>query len=68
MHYKNGREAKVGDVIVTKDYNGIVGTGVIVKANPGAETCNLTVQPVVPSQLMNNVSARDCIHIEDSGL
>lgn len=50
MHYKNGREAKVGDVVVGKGYNvknakGELATigGVVVGITPGAGTCNIRI-------------------------
>jgi hypothetical protein len=44
MHYKNGKEARVGDFVVGTCYNtpGIV-AGQIVSINEGSTTCNCTV-------------------------
>lgn len=67
MHYNNGREAKVGDMIVTKCWNGMPQAGVVVKTEPKADTCNLYVQPIrVADQL--TLTAKDCLHIDDTGL
>lgn len=44
MHYSNGREAKVGDLVRGKGYNfkhEIV--GVVIEAHPEATTCNCSV-------------------------
>ena len=38
MHYKNGREAKIGDRILFKDSTGAIYGGVLVEANAGADT------------------------------
>jgi hypothetical protein len=50
MHYKNGRQAKVGDIVVSKGYNvkdskGNLATicGLVVGITPGAGTCNIRV-------------------------
>ena len=48
MHYKNGREAKEGDHVITKSYNGTIVTGVLFNTNPGAETCNGSVSVIKP--------------------
>ena len=43
-HYKDGTEAKVGDVVKGKPYNTpceVVGT--VVQITPGSESCNLVV-------------------------
>lgn len=47
MHYKNGREAKVGDLVRGKGYNfkhEII--GILIAANPQSDTCNCTVATV----------------------
>lgn len=44
MHYANGREAKIGDVVRGKGYNikhEII--GMLVNCNPAATACNCTV-------------------------
>jgi hypothetical protein len=44
MHYRNGKEAHVGDTVIGKVYNtpGIV-VGQMVSINPDTNTCNCTV-------------------------
>lgn len=43
-HYKNGREAKLGDEVIGQGYNVKHPiTGVVIGIKPGADTCNLTV-------------------------
>ena len=65
MHYQNGREVKVGDNVIFKDYNGIVYSGVVVKANAQATTCNLLVAPVLMAGI-SNVTAGEAILAEDA--
>ena len=63
MHYKNGRESKIGDKIVWKDWSGNIQSGTIVWANPGSTTCNLAVVPSgTPTQ---SVTAADALHTDD---
>jgi hypothetical protein len=46
MHYKDGREVRIGDVC--KGPNGEETLiGVVVGGSPGASSCNLYVQPLV---------------------
>jgi hypothetical protein len=44
MHYKNGREAKVGDPVIGTAYNtkGVI-VGRMVSITPGSASCNCTV-------------------------
>lgn len=47
MHYKNGREAKVGDLVRGQGYNlKYEFTGVITRINPHAATCNCTIATI----------------------
>lgn len=62
MHYKNGRAAKVGDMIVGKDINGLPVAGVVVKTLAHEGTCNLVVTPV-REQLW--YTAGECLHVDD---
>lgn len=44
MHYSNGREARLGDVVKGKGYNikhEII--GIVTHLTPGTDTCNITV-------------------------
>lgn len=50
MHYKNGREARIGDVVKGKGYNfkhEII--GIMTHITPGSDTCNCTVACVAYS-------------------
>lgn len=67
MHYKNGREAKVGDRVISKDCNGNVFAGVVVVATPGSDTCNLQLVQFNPAQVIW-ANAKDSLHAEDTGL
>lgn len=67
MHYRNGREAKNGDLIVQLDMGGgrITAVGVLHSAQPGSDYCNGQIGPI-----QNPVTAAclcDCLHIEDVG-
>lgn len=66
MHYKNGREAKVGDQIVhpvwTKD-GYVTGHGIITSITPGSTSCNAVVIPV--STPGHCVTLGHCLHRED---
>lgn len=62
MHYKNGREAKVGDKVLVPNGN-YTFVGVVAEIQPGSTTCNMQVQP------LRNVQAAtcgDCIHLDDA--
>lgn len=46
MHYINGKPAKAGDIIIAKGDDGIPFTGVVVRTQAEAKTCNLVVAPL----------------------
>ena len=58
MHYANGREAKVGDLVKGKGYNykhEII--GLLIEANPGQTACNCKVATITKnSQVLCNVA------------
>lgn len=72
MHYKNGREAKVGDKVVYPKYIGhsadgkakyAAAHGIVISAQAGSDTCNAQVVPSdAPSQC---VTVKHCLHEED---
>lgn len=62
MHYKNGREAKVGDRVVVLN-NGKPFGGILVEATPGSTSCNGRVIPE-PNNA-SYVTLSDCIHAAD---
>ena len=62
MHYKNGREAKAGDKVVSVN-NGNVTTGIVHSLQAGGGTCNARVAPT--SQSDAYVTLSDCLHVDD---
>lgn len=67
MHYKNGREAKLGDKVVGKDPNGNAIGGILVSAYPGSETCNGNIVATsVIEQNQRLVTLSDCLHVDDA--
>lgn len=66
MHYKNGREAKLGDKVVGKDCNGNPVGGILVSGYPGSTTCNgYVVATSVIEQNQRIVTLGDCLHVDD---
>ena len=68
MHYRNGREAKNGDVIVQIGGYGDVGGkvnafGVLHGAVPGNDSCNGTIAPV--QNPITGACLCDCLHVDD---
>lgn len=71
MHYRNGREAKNGDVIVALvsvyaagGQNVILRTGVLHNATPGNDYCNGTMVPLDGGEVIGACLA-DAFHIDD---
>lgn len=65
MHYRNGREAKNGDIIVALNSDGqIEGVGVLHSAAPaGGDYCNGRIAPI---HSVNTAACLcDCLHIHD---
>ena len=64
MHYRNGREAKNGDKIVSLDFEKgeIVAFGILHSAVPGNDYCNGGLAPII-----TNMSAClvDALHVDD---
>jgi len=66
MHYKNGREAKIGDEIVGKNCSEKPIGGVLISINPQSDTCNGNVVPsIIIDRNKEYVNLKDCLHIED---
>ena len=65
MHYRNGREAKVGDHVVGRNYDGSILSGVVVTTNAQSDTCNLTIVPIIPGSMMR-LTAKECLHADDA--
>ena len=64
MHYRNGREAKNGDLIVQVGFDGKLNAfGVLHSATPGNDYCNGYIAPV---QATNTTACMcDCLHVDD---
>ena len=64
MHYRNGKEAKVGDKIVQLGMNGeITAFGVLHSAIPGNDYCNGYIAPIQPTN--TTACMVDCLHVDD---
>jgi hypothetical protein len=64
MHYRNGREAKNGDIVIQIGFDGKINAfGVLHSAVLGNDYCNGLIAPVQPT----NVGACmcDCLHVDD---
>jgi hypothetical protein len=63
MHYRNGREAKNGDKIVSLGYGGgvIQAAGILYDAVPGNDYCNGQIAPLPSS----GACLCDCLHVDD---
>lgn len=65
MHYRNGREAKNGDIIISlgTDSGKIAAVGVLYGAVPGNDYCNGAIAPIQPAPA--TACLCDCLHVED---
>ena len=64
MHYRNGKEAKNGDIIVQINNNGkITALGVLHSAIPGNDYCNGSIAPI--QNIREGACMCDCLHIDD---
>jgi len=62
MHYRNGREAKNGDIIIQIDNGKVKHLGVLHSAVSGNDYCNGMIAPI-NSQV--GACMCDCLHIDD---
>jgi ABC-type proline/glycine betaine transport system ATPase subunit len=62
MHYRNGREAKNGDRIVSLEGGKVVRVGELADALPGNDYCNGKIIPI-PSE--DTACLCDCLHVDD---
>jgi hypothetical protein len=60
MHYKNGREAKPGDVALNLETGK---TGVIYKTVAGREQCSARIAPITAND--DYVTIEKCLHLDD---
>ena len=64
MHYRNGREAKNGDKIVSIGAGGqIAAVGVLYNATPGDDYCNGNIAPIQDPRA--GACMVDCLHVDD---
>jgi len=66
MHYRNGREAKNGDIVISLDGYGnaiINAIGVLHSATVGNDYCNGTIAPIQPTN--KGACLIDCLHVDD---
>jgi len=63
MHYRNGREAKNGDLIVQLNGGKVQAFGVLHSATPGNDYCNGMIAPVQPAN--QGACMCDCLHVDD---
>ncbi len=63
MHYRNGREAKNGDKIVSLGFDGgkIIAAGILYDATPGNDFCNGNIAPLPTA----GACLCDCLHVDD---
>jgi len=63
MHYKNGREAKNGDMVMLFPSYGAPVVGILYNAKAGNDFCNGNLAPVAPTDPCPNL--KECLHIDD---
>lgn len=71
MHYRNGREAKNGDKIVSLAGYGsgpvsINGVGILFDAKPGSSHCNGSIASTIGGPVVGACLC-DCLHVDDLG-
>ena len=69
MHYRNGREAKNGDKVVSlTGYSRgpviINGIGILFDAVPGSDYCNGNIAPLIGGPVLAACLC-DCLHLND---
>lgn len=67
MHYRNGREAKNGDKIVSlAGYgdNPINAIGILFNAQPGNDYCNGSIASIIGGPVVGACMC-DCLHLDD---
>ena len=63
MHYRNGREAKNGDMVVQLDGGRVTAVGVLHSAVAGNNYCNGQIAPIQNTQTTACIC--DCLHVEN---
>lgn len=64
MHYRNGREAKNGDIVIQIGFDGKINAlGVLHSAVPGNDYCNGSIAPLQGGN--TGACMVDCLHVDD---
>ncbi|MGC4016139.1 MAG: hypothetical protein QM755_16690 [Luteolibacter sp.] len=63
MHYKNGREVKVGDRVVGI-LNGLPKAGIVIDTLPGSTACNIAIVPC-PEYVSCSYQSKEFLHADD---
>lgn len=63
MHYRNGREAKIGDKVILFPSYGSPTIGILYDAVAGNDFCNGKLAPISSSDPMPNLA--ECLHLDD---
>lgn len=66
MHYRNGREVKVGDSVVGKNHDGTPISGIVAKTLPGSDACNIAIVPVPVGGVYYSHISGQFLHIDDA--
>ena len=64
MHYKNGREVKVGDRVVGL-INGMPKAGIVIETLPDSDACNIALVPA-PDYASCSYQSKEFLHAEDA--
>lgn len=64
MHYRNGREARNGDIVVSIPKNGVPAVGILYGATAGNDYCNGRLAQMRGDDPYSNL--KDCLNIEDA--
>lgn len=66
MHYRNGREAKNGDKIVSLNGGEVVAVGALYDATPGNDYCNGNIMIGHEQSGSDPIACMcDCLHVDD---
>ena len=63
MHYKNGREVKVGDRVIGME-NGLPKAGIVIETVPGSTACNIALVPC-PDYVSCHYQSKNFLHVDD---
>lgn len=68
MHYKNKREAKEGDDVITNDYNGKIVGGKLYNLKSQLTSCHCDIAILIPggSQQLTCQNVNNMYHAEDA--